>query len=67
MTWGRNLKKDFLSNDLLTEFVQLREITADRSQWRDVYGSKEPSATKETPTSSRQGIWAELSYGTVPS
>jgi hypothetical protein len=25
-----------------------------------------PSTTKETPTSSRQDIWAELRYGTAP-
>jgi hypothetical protein len=29
-------------------------------------GSKMPSATKETPTFSRQYIWAELRYGEVP-
>jgi hypothetical protein len=26
-----------------------------------------PSATKETPTSSRQDIWAKFRYGTAPS
>jgi hypothetical protein len=31
------------------------------------YDFKMPSAVKETPTSSRQDIWAELRYDTVPS
>jgi hypothetical protein len=35
-------------------------VAADRNQWRAVCGSKMPSATNETPTSSRQDIWAEL-------
>jgi hypothetical protein len=32
-----------------------------------ICGSKMPSATKETPTSSRRDIWAKLRYGTVTS
>jgi hypothetical protein len=36
-------------------------------QWRAVWSSIIPNATKEAPTSSRQDIWAELRYGTVPS
>jgi hypothetical protein len=39
----------------------------DRNQWRTICGSKISSATKETPTSSRQDIRAELRYGTIPS
>jgi hypothetical protein len=60
MNWGRTLKKALLSNDLPTEFVEWREMAADRNQWRAICGSKLPSATKETPTFSRQDIWAEL-------
>jgi hypothetical protein len=67
MKWGRNLKKALLCNHLSAAFFKRREITADRNQWRTVCGSVGPSATKETPTSSRQDIWAELRYGTVPS
>jgi hypothetical protein len=52
MNWGRTLKKALQSYDLPTEFVELREIAADRNEWRAVCGSKVPSATKETPTSS---------------
>jgi hypothetical protein len=46
-------------------FFKWHGIAADRNQWRAVCGSKIPSATKETPTSSRKDIWAELRYGTV--
>jgi hypothetical protein len=53
--------------DLPTEFVNWSEMAADRNQWRAVCGSKMPSATKETPTFSRQDLWAELRYGNVPS
>jgi hypothetical protein len=67
MNWGRTLKKALLSNDLPTEFVKWREMAADRNQWRAICGSKMPIATKETPTSSRQDIWAKLRYGNVPS
>jgi hypothetical protein len=42
-------------------------LAADRNQWRAICGSKTPSTTKETPTSSRQDIWAKLRYGNVPS
>jgi hypothetical protein len=42
-------------------------MAADRNQWRAICGSKMPSATKETPTSSRQNIWAELRYDTISS
>jgi hypothetical protein len=59
------LKKALLSNDLPTDFVKWREITADQNQWRAVCDSKMPSATKETLVSSRQDIWAELRYGTA--
>jgi hypothetical protein len=52
---------------LPNEFVKWRGIAADRNQWRAVCGSKMPSATKETPTSSQEDIWAELRYGNVPS
>jgi hypothetical protein len=38
------------------EFASWRKMAADRNQWRAVCGSKMPSATKETPTSSREGI-----------
>jgi hypothetical protein len=41
-------------------------MTADRNQWRAVCGSKTPSATKETPTSSQQDIWAELDTAMYP-
>jgi hypothetical protein len=34
---------------------------------RVICGSITPSTTKETPTSSRQDIWAKLQYGNVPS
>jgi hypothetical protein len=67
MNWGRPLKKALQSNDLPTEFVKWLEIAVDQNQWRAVCGSKMPSAKKETPTSLRQDIWAELRYGTVPS
>jgi hypothetical protein len=67
LNWGRALKKALQSYDLPTKLVKWREMAADRNQWRAVCGSKIPSATKETPTSSRQDIWAELRYGTVPS
>jgi hypothetical protein len=67
MNWGRTLKKALQSYDLSTEFVKGREMVADQNQWRAVCGSEKPSATKETPTSSRQDIWAELRYGNVPS
>jgi hypothetical protein len=61
MNWGRTSKKALQSNDLRTEFSEWREIAADRNQWRAICGSKMPGATKETPTSSRQDIWAEVS------
>jgi hypothetical protein len=79
MNWGRTLKKALSSllweslkkalqnYDLSTEFVKWREMAADRNQWRADCGFKMPSATKETPTYSRQDIWAELRYGTVTS
>jgi hypothetical protein len=67
MNWGLILKKTFQSYDLRTEFTKWREILAGRIQWRAVCGSKMPIATKETPTSSRQDIWAELRYETAPS
>jgi hypothetical protein len=67
MNWGRTLKKALLSYDLPTEFVKWRMMAAQRNQWLAVCGSKMPNATKETPTFSRQDIWAELRYGTVPS
>jgi hypothetical protein len=51
-----NLKKALQSNDLPTEFVKWREMAADRNQWRAICDSKMPSATKETPTSSRHDI-----------
>jgi hypothetical protein len=66
MNWGQALKKALQSDDLPSEFVKWRKIVADRSHWRAVCGSKEPSATKETLASSRQDIWAELRYGTIP-
>jgi hypothetical protein len=47
--------------------IKWREMATDRNQWRAVRGSKTPSATKETPISSRQDIWAKLRYGNVPS
>jgi hypothetical protein len=58
MNWGRTLKKAILSNDLATEF--LNGVGLRRDQLRAVCGSEGPSATKETPASSRQDIWAEL-------
>jgi hypothetical protein len=71
VNWGRTMKKALqkalLSNDLPTEFVKWREMAADRNQWRAICGSKAPSTTKETPTSSRQDIWAALRCGNVPS
>jgi hypothetical protein len=67
MNWGRTLKNALLSNDLPTEFVKWRKMAADRNQWRSICGSKTPSTTKETPTSSSQDIWASLRYGDVPS
>jgi hypothetical protein len=67
MNWGRTLKKALQRFDLPTEFVKWREMAADQNQWRAVCGSKIPSATKETPTSSRQDIRAVLRYGTIPS
>jgi hypothetical protein len=33
----------------------------------DICGSKTPSTAEETPTSSRQDIWAQLRNGNVPS
>jgi hypothetical protein len=42
-------------------------MASDRNQWRAICGSKTPGATKETPTSSRQDIWAALQNGNVPS
>jgi hypothetical protein len=56
MSWGRALKKALQSYDLSGVFVKWREIAADRNQWRAICGSKMLSATKETPTSSRQDI-----------
>jgi hypothetical protein len=67
MNWGRTLWKALKSNDLPIEFVKWREMAANRNQWRAICGSKPPSTTKETPTSSRQDIWAKLRNGTVPS
>jgi hypothetical protein len=46
MNWGRALKVALLSNDLPTEFGKWRGIAADRYLWRDICGSKMPSATK---------------------
>jgi hypothetical protein len=66
MNWGRTLRKVLQSYDLPIEFVKWREMAADRNQWRAICSSKMPSATKETPTSSRQDIRAELRYGTIP-
>jgi hypothetical protein len=57
INWGRTLKKALLSNDIPTEFVKWRKIAADRNQWCAICGSKIPSASKDTPTSSRQVIW----------
>jgi hypothetical protein len=65
MKWGRTLKKALQSFDLPTEFVKWRKMAADRNQWRAICGSKMPSATKETPTSSRQDIRVVLRYGTI--
>jgi hypothetical protein len=67
MNWGRTLKTALQINDLPTEFAKWREMAADRNQWRAVCGPEMPSATKETPTSSRQEIWAQLRNGNVPS
>jgi hypothetical protein len=67
MNWSRTLKKALLSNDLPRKFARWCDIAANRSQWRAIYGSKGPTATKETRNSSRQDTWAELRYGTVPS
>jgi hypothetical protein len=53
MNWGRTLKNALHSYDLPSEFVKWREMVADRNQWPAVCGFKMPSATKETPTSSR--------------
>jgi hypothetical protein len=50
-----------------TEFFKWLEISTDRGQGHAACGSKMPSATEETPTSTRQDIWAEPRYGTVPS
>jgi hypothetical protein len=50
------MKKELLSTDLQTEFAKWLETAADRNQWRAACGSKMPSATKETPASSRQDI-----------
>jgi hypothetical protein len=62
------VEKALLSNDLPTEFAKWREMAADRNQWRAaVCGYKMPSGTKETSSSSRQDIWAELRYGIIPS
>jgi hypothetical protein len=57
---GPNYEKALQINNLPTELVKWREMVADRNQWRAVCGSKKPSTTKETLTSSRQDIWAEL-------
>jgi hypothetical protein len=67
MNWVQALKTALQSYDHPTEFVEWREMAADRNRWRAVCGSKMSSATKETPTSQRQEILAELRYGTVPS
>jgi hypothetical protein len=67
MNWGRTLKMALQSYDLPTEFVKWREMAADKNKWRAICGFKTPSTTKETPTSSRQDIWAKLRYGNVPS
>jgi hypothetical protein len=42
-------------------------VATDRNQWRVICGFEIPIVTKETPTSSRQDIWAELRYGTEAS
>jgi hypothetical protein len=42
-------------------------MAADRNQWQAICVSKTPSTTKETPTSSRQDIWAKLRYRNIPS
>jgi hypothetical protein len=65
--WGRTLKKALQSYGLQIGFVKWREMAADWNQWCAICGSKMPSATKETPLSSRQDIWTEHRYGTVPS
>jgi hypothetical protein len=66
--WTRaELWKCLQSNDLPTELFKWRKMAADQNQWRATCSSKMPSATEETPTSSRQDIWAELRYGTIPS
>jgi hypothetical protein len=52
--WDRTRQKALLNNDLPSEFVNWREIAADRNQPRAVFDSKMPSATKETPKSSRK-------------
>jgi hypothetical protein len=64
---SQNTEEDLQSNVLPTECFKWHEIGADRNQWRVICGSKMPSATKETPTSSRQDIWVELRYVTKPS
>jgi hypothetical protein len=69
MNRGRALtlkkKKALQSNDLPTEFAKWREMAADRNQWRAVCGSKMPSATKETPTSSTHDKTSGLSFDTA--
>jgi hypothetical protein len=61
---GPNSEMALQNYELPTDFFQM---AADRNQWRAVFGSKMPSATKEKSTSPRQDIWAELRYGTVQS
>jgi hypothetical protein len=54
------------SYDLSTEFIEWREMAAGRLQWRAICGSKMPSATKETPNSSRQDIWLSFDVALFP-
>jgi hypothetical protein len=64
---GPNSEKALQSNDLSIEFAKWRAMAADRSQWRAICGSKTPSTSKETSTSSRSDIRVKLRYGIVPS
>jgi hypothetical protein len=67
MIWKYIQKKPLLGNKVPSDFLKLSEVTADRRQLRAVCSSNDPSATKESPTSSRQDIRAELRRGPEPS
>jgi hypothetical protein len=56
MNFCRTLKKAFLSYHLPSEFVQWREIEADRNQWRALWGSKTQQMRHRSPPDKTSGL-----------